>query len=123
MKDFLCLFIVLGGLAACGTTPAQQAALVSGAITLAQVAAANNTTAASLVAGGTLFCAKTSAGLPLIVALANAEGAPVAAVNQTAAQVAGACAAIAAIPTPPPIDAATALVVAVPTALPATSHP
>lgn len=123
MKEFLCLFLALGGLAACGTTATQQASLVSGAVTLAQVAAAKNTTAANLVTQGTLFCSKTAAGLPLVVALANVEGAPVSVTNQAAAAVTAACQAINAIPVVPPANPATALVISATTTLPVTPTP
>lgn len=109
-------------LAACGTTPAQQATLTAGAVTLAQIAAAKNTTAAALVANGALFCQKVQAVdplvQPLIVALAGPGVVPVSVINQTSANVANACAAIDAVPVAPPADPASAPVVAATVDLP-----
>jgi len=103
-------------LSACGTTPAQQASLTSGAATLAAVAAAHNTTVASLVTKGALFCQKATDDLPLVVALANVSGVPVSVTGIASDVVAGACAGIAAIPVPPPADPSTAPVVMAPSA-------
>lgn len=105
-------------LAGCGTTPAEQAQLAAAGQTLASVAAAHNTTVASLVTKGNLFCQqKVVTGAPLIVALANLYGAPVSVVNQTAADVATACALVGGIPVAPPVDPASAPVVTAPVAV------
>lgn len=65
------------------------------------------------VAYGQLFCATTTAAGPLVVAIADAAGAPVSVVGKTSATVAGVCAAISAIPVTPPPNPAAAPVVAV----------
>jgi hypothetical protein len=83
------LFVVAGVLAVSGCAPSQ------------------------LVANGQLYCAKTSADGPLIVALADALGAPVIVTGLAANVVAADCAAIDAIPVTPPANPAAAPVVAV----------
>lgn len=111
-------------LAACGTTAQQQATLTSGAVTLASVAAANNKTVADVVAKGALFCQQDSVLLPAVVALANAAGAPVSVTGQASSDVAQACAAIQAVPVPPPAAPGSVPVVASPSvALPAIAAP
>ena len=82
------------------------------------VAGCANPPPQKVVEAGQLFCATSTATGPLVVALADAAGAPVLATNATAAFVQAACAQINAIPvTPPPVPAA-APVVAVPVAKP-----
>jgi hypothetical protein len=71
----------------------------------------------SAVAAGQLYCAKASVDGPLIVALADALGAPVIVTGLAANIVAADCAAIGGIPVTPPANPAAAPVVAV--ALPA----
>jgi hypothetical protein len=118
-------FLLSGSFAAllllsnCGTTPAQQASLTQGAVTLGAVAAAHNTTVASLVTKGALFCQKATADAPLIVAVANLSGVPVSVTNASSDAVAATCAGISAIPVPPPADVAATPVVMAPSALPA----
>lgn len=75
----------------------------------------------SAVAAGQLFCAKASVDGPLIVALADAFGAPVIVTGLASNVVAADCAAIDAIPVTPPPNPAAAPVVAVtlPAAAPA----
>lgn len=68
---------------------------------------------ARVVAEGQLFCAKASATGPLVVALANAAGAPVIVTGMTAQSVTANCAIISAIPVSPPVNPADAPVVAV----------
>lgn len=81
---------VLIGLASC--SPAQQATAVK---------------------DGQLFCASATATGPLVVALANAAGAPVIVTGLAAQTVASDCAAIGAIPVaPPPVPASTPVVAA-----------
>lgn len=85
-------------LTGCGT-PTQNAALTTGAITLGQLAVANNTTAAKLAQAGQTFCGQSvsPAGVLIgagIVALANAVGVPVAVTGAASADVANACGAV-----------------------------
>jgi hypothetical protein len=114
---------IVGGMvifvAGCGTTPTQQASLTAGAATLTAVAAAHNTTVASLVGRGALFCQKAAADAPLVVAVANLSGVPVSVTNASAEVVAGVCAGIEAVPVPAPADPASTPVVMAPVALPA----
>lgn len=91
----LCTAAMLAGCATPPTTP-QIAALVAGGQTLATVAAANNSTAASILAEGALLCGKavSPAGVLIgdgIVAVANAAGVPVSVINALSDVVAGAC--------------------------------
>ncbi len=104
-------------LAGCGATPAQQTQLIAAGQTLAAVAAGNNTTVAAIVTQGGLFCQKAAESGPLVVALANIYGAPVAVVNQTAGDVATACALIGGIPVAPPADPASVVVEVAPVAV------
>lgn len=60
------LFVLSLIVAACALSPAQQAAIVQAAGTLGAVAAANDTTAAKLIAGGQLVC-KDAAGYKAIL--------------------------------------------------------
>lgn len=113
----LTILLTALALAGCGTTPAQQTQLVAAGQTLASVAAANNTTVASLVTKGGLFCSRATTGAPLVIALANLYGAPVSVVNQTAVDVAAACALVGGVPVAPPVDAASAPVVTAPVAV------
>jgi hypothetical protein len=121
----LALLLVAGlGLSACATPPTatQTAALTAGATTLLDVAAAGNSTVASLVTKGTLFCRETTPLVPLVVAIANGSGAPVSVTGATSAVVADTCAAIGGVPVPPPASPSTAPVVTVATtSLPAAS--
>jgi hypothetical protein len=114
---------IVGGMvifvAGCGTTPTQQASLTAGAATLTAVAAAHNTSVASLVGRGALFCQKAAADGPLVVALANVSGVPVSVTGVASDVVAAACAGIAAVPVPPPVDPGSTPVVLAPVALPA----
>jgi hypothetical protein len=66
-----------------------------------------------VVVAGQLFCAKATQTGPLVVALADALGAPVVVTGRTAAAVSDACAIIGAIPVTPPRNPADAPVVAV----------
>jgi hypothetical protein len=66
-----------------------------------------------VVVAGQLFCAKATQTGPLVVALADALGAPVVVTGRTAAAVSDACAIIGAIPVTPPAKPADAPVVAV----------
>ena len=70
----------------------------------------------NLVVDGQLFCAKATAYGPLVVALADAAGAPVVVTGAASSVVAAECAAIGAIPVTPPANPATAPVVAAPVA-------
>lgn len=58
----------------------------------------------SVVVKGQLFCKTVSTDAPLIVAVADASGAPVSVVGQTADAVAAICAGIGAIPVPDPVS-------------------
>ena len=119
MRNLLPLVAVLG-LTACGST-ASNTALTNAGITLATVAAQNNTQAAAIVAQGALICGSASsvtgqlatAGL---VAVANAAGAPVTVTNAAASDVAQACAALGKVagPLPASVPAVTVPVVPVP---------
>jgi hypothetical protein len=76
---------------------------------------------ARAVADGQLFCAKATTTGPLVVALADAAGAPVIVTGLSSDVVAAACRRISAIPVSPPADPAAAPVVAV--AVPAAAEP
>jgi hypothetical protein len=65
------------------------------------------------VAQGQLYCAKTVAGLPMVVALVDLAGAPVIATNAGEAFVNASCALVAGIPVSPPAAPSAAPVVAV----------
>ena len=86
------LYLLLPILVLAGCSPAQQA---------------------RLVADGQLFCVKATADGPLVVALANAAGAPIIVTGMASSTVAADCALIAAIPVTPPVNQAAAPVVAV----------
>lgn len=81
-------------------------------VTLLAGCSANQTNSA--VVAGELFCAKATADGPLIVALADALGAPVIVTGLASAVVQADCAAIGAIPVTPPPNPAAAPVVAAP---------
>jgi hypothetical protein len=68
------------------------------------------------VAAGQLFCAQATATGPLVVALADAAGAPITVTNKASDVVAKACAVIGAIPVTPPPNPVQAPVVAAPIA-------
>lgn len=104
-------------LTSCGSTPTQQATLTVAGATLAAIAAQNNTTVASIVAKGALFC--QLGGAAGIVAVVNAAGAPVSVTGQTSDAVAAPCAAFQAVPVPAPADPSSVPTKAAPTALPA----
>lgn len=87
-------------LASCATplTPTQQAA-VGATITLGQIAASNNTTAAALAKAGQTFCgqAVSAQGILIgtgIVALANLSGVPVAVTGAAQSDVLSGCQAV-----------------------------
>lgn len=106
-------------LAACNLTTTQQAQVAGAATTLAGVASATNTDVSTIVSKGALFCqVKIVSALPLVVALANLAGAPVAVTGMAADAVAAACALVNAVPVAPPANPAAAPVVAVATTLP-----
>jgi hypothetical protein len=105
-------------LAACGTTPTQQSALIAGAATLSAVAAAHSTTVAKLVTAGALFCKQASTDAPLVVVLANLSGVPVSVTDASSDVVAAACNGIAAVPVAPPADVTAIPVVMAPSGLP-----
>lgn len=106
-------------LSACSNvSPTQEATLVAGAQTLASVAAAQNTTVASLVTKGALFCEQyVATSSPLVVALANIAGAPVSVTGMASDDVAKACAVIAGVPVAPPVDPESVPVVTAPVAV------
>jgi hypothetical protein len=81
---------------------------------LAGCSPAQQAQAERAVVAGQLFCAKATATGPLVVALADALGAPVVVTGRTASAVADACAIIGAVPVTPPGKPADAPVVAVP---------
>jgi hypothetical protein len=68
---------------------------------------------ARVVADGTLFCAKATVDGPLVVALANAAGAPIVVTGLASDVVAAQCAIVGGIPVVPPANPAAAPVVAV----------
>jgi len=80
----------------------------------APTSAGVQTTEQKAVVAGQLFCAQATATGPLVVALADAAGAPVVVTGAASATVAAACAAIGAIPVMPPANAPAAPVVAAP---------
>lgn len=69
---------------------------------------------------GQTFCSRASAAGPLIVALADQNGAPMTVTNQTAANVAAACALwdIAAKPVPPPTTTVPTVAISAPIIIP-----
>jgi hypothetical protein len=81
---------------------------------LAGCSPAQQAQAERAVVAGQLFCAKATATGPLVVALADALGAPVVVTGRTASAVVDACAIIGAFPVSPPPVPASASVVAVP---------
>jgi hypothetical protein len=111
-------FGVVALLAACSgvpatVTPAETQALV----TLATIAAQNNTTVAKAVEQGALFCAKAApvVGMaPVVSAIVTAStGKTYSVIGKAAEDVAKVCAAIGAIPVSPPADPASVTVVTV----------
>jgi hypothetical protein len=66
-----------------------------------------------LVADGQLFCATATKAGPLVVALADAAGAPIIVTGLAAAVVQGDCALINGLPVVPPVNPVAAPVVAV----------
>lgn len=116
------LFAVLA-VAAC-SDPAQQAAVTNAAVTLATVAAANNTTVADIVTKGGLFCAspKLAAAEQIagIVAVQLPSGQAVSVTNQGAAAVAATCAALGKVPVPAPADPSSVPMATVASTLPPT---
>ena len=103
-------YAVVGMLSLTGCTALQQSAV--------NQAVANSPTAQKVVAKGQLFCAKVTKDGPLIVALADALGAPIIVTGLASDVVSGACASINAIPVSPPANPAQAPVVAAPVATP-----
>ena len=95
MRKFLFACLLVPMLAACTTTQTQQATATTGRV----------------VTAGQLFCAKATTNGPLVVALADAAGAPVNVTGLASSVVADACAAINAIPVSPPANPAAAPVV------------
>ena len=69
---------------------------------------------ATAVVGGQLFCARATPAGPLVVALADAAGVPVAVSGLASDLVAADCALISAIPVTPPANPAAAPTVAAP---------
>lgn len=101
-------------LAACGLTPAQQTAVTTATLTLAQIAATKNTTAAAMLAEGALVCGKIDSATGRLIAdsvevIANAAGLPVSVIGQLQNDVASACPA-GLVPGPMPSGAAPASV-------------
>jgi len=89
------------------------AASVIAVIMLAGCSPAQQAQAERVVVAGQLFCAKATATGPIVVALADALGAPVVVTGRTATAVSDACAIIGAIPVTPPAKPSDAPVVAV----------
>ncbi len=73
--------------------------------------------AQNAVVAGQLFCGTVTKTGPLIVALADASGAPVTVTGKASVVVADACAVIGGIPVSPPANPAAAPVVAAPVAV------
>lgn len=114
--------VSLLALSACGNgpTPAQEAQITAGftaGVTLASIAAEDNTTVAKVIAKGALFCQSGgSVGVQaLTFAVVTSSRTPISVANQTAQAVAQTCAALNAVPVPPPADAATVPVQVAPT--------
>lgn len=99
MRNFFRVCLLAGAFPLVACSPAQQAKVT--------------TVVNKVVADGQLFCAKATVQGPVVVALADALGAPVIATGAAAAVVAADCAAIGAIPVAPPASPAVAPVVAV----------
>lgn len=121
MKYVASLIAVLA-LAAC-SDPVQKSAVTDAVVTLASVAAANNTTVADIVAKGALFCAspKLAAAdmVASIVAVQLPSGQAASVINQGSKAVADTCAVLGKIPVPPPANPAVVPAVTVASALPA----
>ena len=86
--------------------------ILAAALLLSGCTAAQQSTATKIVADGQLFCATLMPAGPLVVALANAAGAPVTVTGKTSSVVSEACAVIGGIPVAPPANPASAPVVA-----------
>ncbi len=87
--------------------------IILAALLLAGCSAQQTATVNRVVAEGQLYCAIATVNGPLVVALANAAGAPVTVTGKAASAVAADCAVIGAIPTvPPPVPAAAPVVAA-----------
>jgi hypothetical protein len=121
----LMLAVPMLALSACGIPPAQQTAAIAAGQTLVSIAAANNTTVASVLAQGALICGKATSiqgqlALDGLVAIANAAGAPVAVTGMLPKDVSNACTAVGLIAGPMPVgaDPASVAVAVVPTVLP-----
>jgi|GEM_PF-2316003 len=117
--------VIAVAMALAGCTAGQIDTATTAAVTLAEVAAANNSTVAKLVNGGALFCQKESglisaaASLVPVVAVMTGAGAAASVLDQSAQAVAETCAKLGAVPVSPPVNAASVPMVAVATALPA----
>jgi hypothetical protein len=78
---------------------------------VALLAACSPAQQARIVADGTLFCATATTTGPLVVALADASGAPVIVTGMASAAVAADCALLGGIPVvPPPVPSAAPVV-------------
>jgi hypothetical protein len=119
MKYSIISMIGCLALAGCGLTAAQQATVTSAGVSLATVAAQQNTTVANLIGKGALFCQGATLASPGLVVLANSAGVPVSVTNQASSVVADACNALGMVPVSPPATAASVPVVATSSALPA----
>ncbi len=86
--------------------------LLAAGLSLSACTTAQQAATSKAVADGQLFCAKATGAGPLVVALANADGAPVTVTGAASADVAAACQVIGAIPVSPPANPAAAPVVA-----------
>lgn len=95
------VIVLAFGLSACAPAARPSAPAIAAAQTLAGVAAANNATVAQLVRGGALFCQQAGAWGDVVAMLAP-TGQPYRVIGRTAAEVAAVCAAIQAVPVPPP---------------------
>lgn len=113
--------LAAAGLTLAACTPAEQTQLQASGTTFAAVAAAHNTTVASLITKGALFCQKnepviaTAAGAAEVVAVATGQGVAASVIGQSAQAVAATCAVLNAVPVPAPAAASTVPVVTVPT--------
>lgn len=90
-----------------------QANLATAAVSLAEVAAAHNTTAATILQDGALVCGYASGvtgqlATAGVVAVANSAGVPVSVTQQGAATVATVCSALGKVPGPLPAGVAPA---------------
>ncbi len=119
MKTSVAILAALA-LAGCAAQPTpQQQSLIDAAGSLATLAAANNTTAASILAKGAVVCGKASSVLGQLaidglVMAANSAGVPVSVTNATQQAVAATCAAIGRVPGPMPAGVSPGAVPVVP---------